>query len=45
MTRLKSISKAAQGPVAKNLEEIWKIEGYNRDGESPKVIDFRCKLG
>ena len=33
-------------PVAKNLEEIpvWKIEGYTRDAESPKVTHSRCKL-
>ena len=31
-------------PVAKNLEEIWKIEGYTRDVESSKVTHYRCKL-
>ena len=31
-------------PVAKNLEEIRKIEGYTRDAESPKVTHSRCKL-
>ena len=32
-------------PIAKNQEEIWKIEGYTRDAESPKVTHFGCKLG
>ena len=32
-------------PIEKNLEEIWKIEGYTRDAESPTVTHFRCILG
>ena len=34
-----------QDPLAQNLEEIRKIEGYTRDAKLAKVTYFRRKLG